>query len=94
MLPVGEAELGCLKRVLTVDPSGEPITDEGRLDPAVDRIDGRGVIGDHRHDEPRAVLVAERDRMFEVVHQVDRDLRTILPLPLSSQVADIDGLHK
>ena len=54
ILPVGEAQLRPVEGVLTVDPAGEPIADEGRVDGLEEAVVSGGIlIGDAGADQLR-----------------------------------------
>ena len=52
-LPVRQSELRLLERVLTVDPSGEPITDKRGVDRGPEPVLLVGVDADQAGHEPR-----------------------------------------
>src|SRR6185312_14220072 len=57
VLPVGEAELGPVQRVLAVHPAGHAIADEAGVGVRPDEFVRLQRYGDHREDELRAVEV-------------------------------------
>ena len=61
-LPVRQPELGLIERELAVDPAGEAVADERRVDGRVEPVVLGGVVADQRRRESRAVAVEQRPR--------------------------------
>ena len=66
-LPVRQAQFGPVERVLTVDPTGEPVANEGRVDGREESRLGRRILGDQGSDKTWAMLIEERHRFIEAI---------------------------
>ncbi len=54
-LPVRQAQFRLVQGVLTIDPPGEPIADEGRVDRGVEAVLFGFVVADERHGKTRGL---------------------------------------
>ena len=84
-LPVGEAQFGLHQRELPIDPTGESVAHERRIDGAVELVVLVGVVADEGRDEVRAVAIALDHRVGHGVDEEQRHLRHGVPLPLVSE---------
>ena len=73
-LPVRQSELRGVERVLAVDPAGEPVAHEWRVDGGVEAPLLVAVVTDERRHEPRTVAVEQGDRVIDGVGDDERDL--------------------
>src|SRR3984957_2041059 len=85
VLPVGKPELGSVERILSVHPAGHAVADEACLDLGVEARLRGGIIRNQRGGKARTEPVEERDRFGKVVHDLQRHLRGLLPLPFAAE---------
>ncbi len=83
--PVGEAQLRLAESVLAVHPAGEAIADERGIDFLEETLLGGGVLGDQGGGQARGVAVEESNRLAQVVHDLERHLGRLFPLPFAAQ---------
>ena len=81
-LPVRQPEFGLVECVLAVDPPGETVAHERRVDRRVEALVLGGVGADQRGHEVGAVAIEELDAIAEFVDDHERDLGAVLPFPL------------
>src|SRR5688500_15836594 len=86
-LPIREAKLGPVERLLTVDPSRVPFADERRVGGRVEALVLGGDVADQAGDELRAVPVEEVHRVSHVAHEDERDLGGAFPFPFAAELA-------
>ncbi len=89
--PIGEPKLRRVQRVLAIDPAREAITDEGRIDKAVEGVVRLLVLGDQRGDEPGRVPVDEIHAMLQVIDDRQSDLRRAFSFPFLAQLVDLQA---
>ena len=70
----------------------KPSPTNGCLERAPGLVVVRRVLADDRHDEARAVRVAQVDRLVEPVDDGEGQLGAVLPLPLGGEAGDVELL--